>query len=457
MPETIWLRLRKESGISGSRSDTGLRENSEESGIRERQITMGMNNTPSGERIHIGFFGRRNAGKSSLVNAVTGQELAVVSEQKGTTTDPVYKAMELLPLGPVMIIDTPGFDDEGSLGELRVKKTKQVLNKTDVAVLVVDATEVLGSCDRELITLFRKKELPYIIAVNKADLTGDPEELVGKVSEQIKDDGTGKEAVGGASAVVAVSALKTQGIYELKETIGKLAAEEENDKRLVGDLVKPGDLVVLVVPIDSAAPKGRLILPQQQAIRDLLEAGVASVVVRESELDDTLKRLGQKPAMVITDSQAFEEVAKIVPEDVTLTSFSILMARYKGLLDLAVDGVKAIGKLKDGDRVLISEGCTHHRQCDDIGTVKIPRWLKQHTGKELIIETSSGMGFPEDLSPYAMIIHCGGCMLNEKEIRYRMKCAKDAGVPITNYGIVIAYMKGILQRSISLFPYLHLS
>ena len=457
MPETIWLRLRKESGIFGSRSDTGLRENSEESGIRERQITMGMNNTPSGERIHIGFFGRRNAGKSSLVNAVTGQELAVVSEQKGTTTDPVYKAMELLPLGPVMIIDTPGFDDEGSLGELRVKKTKQVLNKTDVAVLVVDATEGLGPCDRELITLFRQKELPYIIAVNKADLTGDPEELVGKVSEQIKDDGTGKEAVDGASAVVAVSALKTQGIYELKETIGKLAAEEENDKRLVGDLVKPGDLVVLVVPIDSAAPKGRLILPQQQAIRDLLEAGVASVVVRESELDDTLKRLGQKPAMVITDSQAFEEVAKIVPEDVTLTSFSILMARYKGLLDLAVDGVKAIDKLKDGDRVLISEGCTHHRQCDDIGTVKIPRWLKQHTAKELIIETSSGMGFPEDLSPYAMIIHCGGCMLNEKEIRYRMKCAKDAGVPITNYGIVIAYMKGILQRSISLFPYLHFS
>lgn len=457
MPETIWLRLRKESGIFGSRSDTGLRENSEESGIRERQITMGMNNTPSGERIHIGFFGRRNAGKSSLVNAVTGQELAVVSEQKGTTTDPVYKAMELLPLGPVMIIDTPGFDDEGSLGELRVKKTKQVLNKTDVAVLVVDATEGLGPCDRELITLFRQKELPYIIAVNKADLTGDPEELVGKVSEQIKDDGTGKEAVGGASAVVAVSALKTQGIYELKETIGKLAAEEENDKRLVGDLVKPGDLVVLVVPIDSAAPKGRLILPQQQAIRDLLEAGVASVVVRESELDDTLKRLGQKPAMVITDSQAFEEVAKIVPEDVTLTSFSILMARYKGLLDLAVEGVAAIDQLKDGDRVLISEGCTHHRQCDDIGTVKIPRWLKQHTGKELIIETSSGMGFPEDLSPYAMIIHCGGCMLNEKEIRYRMKCAKDVGVPITNYGIVIAYMKGILQRSISLFPYLHLS
>lgn len=418
---------------------------------------MGMNNTPSGERIHIGFFGRRNAGKSSLVNAVTGQELAVVSEQKGTTTDPVYKAMELLPLGPVMIIDTPGFDDEGSLGELRVKKTKQVLNKTDVAVLVVDAIEGLGPCDRELIALFKQKEIPYIIAANKADLTEEPKELAEKVAEQLNVNTADGGASDGASAVVAVSALQAQGIYELKETIGKLAADGENDKRLVADLVSQGDLVVLVVPIDSAAPKGRLILPQQQVIRDLLEAGAISVVVKESELAETLVKLGQKPAMVITDSQAFEEVAKIVPEDITLTSFSILMARYKGLLDLAVEGVATIDQLKDGDRVLISEGCTHHRQCDDIGTVKIPRWLKQHTGKELVIETSSGMGFPEDLSPYAMIIHCGGCMLNEREVRYRMKCAKDAGVPITNYGIVIAYMKGILKRSISLFPYLHLS
>ena len=418
---------------------------------------MGMNNTPSGERIHIGFFGRRNAGKSSLVNAVTGQELAVVSEQKGTTTDPVYKAMELLPLGPVMIIDTPGFDDEGSLGELRVKKTKQVLNKTDVAVLVVDAIEGLGPCDRELIALFKQKEIPYIIAANKADLTEEPKELAEKVAEQLNVNTADGGASDGASAVVAVSALQTQGIYELKETIGKLAADGENDKRLVADLVSQGDLVVLVVPIDSAAPKGRLILPQQQVIRDLLEAGAISVVVKESELAETLVKLGQKPAMVITDSQAFEEVAKIVPEDITLTSFSILMARYKGLLDLAVEGVATIDQLKDGDRVLISEGCTHHRQCDDIGTVKIPRWLKQHTGRELVIETSSGMGFPEDLSPYAMIIHCGGCMLNEREVRYRMKCAKDAGVPITNYGIVIAYMKGILKRSISLFPYLHLS
>lgn len=428
-----------------------------EQGIRERQITMGMNNTPSGERIHIGFFGRRNAGKSSLVNAVTGQELAVVSEQKGTTTDPVYKAMELLPLGPVMIIDTPGFDDEGSLGELRVKKTKQVLNKTDVAVLVVDAVEGLGPCDRELIALFKQKEIPYIIAANKADLTEEPKELAEKVAEQLNVNTADGGASDGASAVVAVSALQAQGIYELKETIGKLAADGENDKRLVADLVSQGDLVVLVVPIDSAAPKGRLILPQQQVIRDLLEAGAISVVVKESELAETLVKLGQKPAMVITDSQAFEEVAKIVPEDITLTSFSILMARYKGLLDLAVEGVATIDQLKDGDRVLISEGCTHHRQCDDIGTVKIPRWLKQHTGRELVIETSSGMGFPEDLSPYAMIIHCGGCMLNEREVRYRMKCAKDAGVPITNYGIVIAYMKGILKRSISLFPYLHLS
>lgn len=418
---------------------------------------MGMNNTPSGERIHIGFFGRRNAGKSSLVNAVTGQELAVVSEQKGTTTDPVYKAMELLPLGPVMIIDTPGFDDEGSLGELRVKKTKQVLNKTDVAVLVVDAMEGLSPCDRELIGLFKQKEISYIIAANKADLTEEPEDLAEKVTAQMNAGTVAGGASDGASAVVVVSALKAQGIYELKETIGKLAADGENDKRLVADLVSPGDLVVLVVPIDSAAPKGRLILPQQQVIRDLLEAGAISVVVKESELAETLVKLGQKPAMVITDSQAFEEVAKMVPEDITLTSFSILMARYKGLLDLAVEGVAAIDQLKDGDRVLISEGCTHHRQCDDIGTVKIPRWLKQHTGRELVIETSSGMGFPEDLSPYAMIIHCGGCMLNEREIRYRMKCARDAGVPITNYGIVIAYMKGILKRSISLFPYLHLS
>lgn len=418
---------------------------------------MGMNNTPSGERIHIGFFGRRNAGKSSLVNAVTGQDLAVVSEQKGTTTDPVYKAMELLPLGPVMIIDTPGFDDEGSLGELRVKKTKQVLNKTDVAVLVVDAAEGMCPCDEELTALFKEKKIPYIVAFNKADL----------LEKQAWPEGQGSLPVIGMkgqtevqpenAAVIVVSALKKQGIYELKEMIGSLAASEENERRLVGDLVRPGDFIVLVVPIDSAAPKGRLILPQQQMIRDLLETGAVSVVVKESELAKTLTRLGQKPAMVITDSQAFEEVSQIVPSDIALTSFSILMARYKGLLTTAVQGVKAIDKLKDGDRVLIAEGCTHHRQCDDIGTVKIPRWLKKYTGKELVIETSSGTGFPEDLSPYALVIHCGGCMLNEREVRCRMQCAVDAGVPITNYGIVIAYMKGILGRSIEIFPDLHLS
>lgn len=418
---------------------------------------MGMNNTPSGERIHIGFFGRRNAGKSSLVNAVTGQELAVVSEQKGTTTDPVYKAMELLPLGPVMIIDTPGFDDEGSLGELRVRKTKQVLNKTDVAVLVVDAIEGMCPCDEELKALFKEKKIPYIVAVNKADLLEEQTLPEGQGGLSVSGMQRQMEMQSGNAAVITVSALRKQGIYELKETIGSLAALEENEKRLVADLVSPGDFIVLVVPIDSAAPKGRLILPQQQAIRDLLEAGAVSVVVRESELAETLTRLGRKPAMVITDSQAFEEVSRIVPEDITLTSFSILMARYKGLLDTAVQGVTAIDRLKDGDRVLISEGCTHHRQCDDIGTVKIPRWLKKHTGKELVIETSSGTGFPEDLSPYALIIHCGGCMLNEREVRYRMQCAVDAGVPITNYGIVIAYMKGILARSIALFPNLHLS
>lgn len=405
---------------------------------------MGMNDTPSGERIHIGFFGRRNAGKSSLVNAVTGQELAVVSDLKGTTTDPVYKAMELLPLGPVMIIDTPGFDDEGSLGYLRVQKAKQVLNKTDVAVLVVDAAEGLGPCDKELLSVFKQKGIAYLIAANKADLAA-------------AQDGISRGAFAQEENVIEVSAVKQQGIRELKEKIGSMVSSEDMKLRLVGDLVNPGDLIVLVVPIDSAAPKGRLILPQQQVIRDLLEAGAISVVVRESELAETLARLGQKPAMVITDSQAFEEVARIVPEDITLTSFSILMARYKGLLAMAVQGVTAIDKLKDGDRVLISEGCTHHRQCDDIGTVKIPRWLKEHTGRELVIETSSGMGFPENLSRYALIIHCGGCMLGEREVRYRMKCAVDAGVPITNYGIVIAYMKGILERSLEIFPDLHLS
>ena len=390
---------------------------------------MGMNETPSGERLHIAFFGKRNAGKSSLVNAITGQDLSVVSDVEGTTTDPVSKSMELLPIGPVLIIDTPGFDDEGELGALRVKKTKQILNKADVAILVIDATVGMSDCDKELLDLFEDKKIPYLKVWNKSDLIAD-------------DDLDG----------VVVSAKDQIGIWELKEKIGVLGNRGSNEKKLVADLVSPLDFVVLVVPIDSAAPKGRLILPQQQMIRDLLEAGAISIVVRESELEETLSRLGHKPAMVITDSQAFSVVSEIVPQDVPLTSFSILMARYKGFLETAVKGVCAIDRLKDGDKVLISEGCTHHRQCDDIGTVKIPTWLKQYTGKNLIIETSSGIGFPEDLSEYALIIHCGGCMLNEREVLYRMNHAMDEGVPFTNYGIVIAYMKGILARSIELFP-----
>ena len=416
---------------------------------------MGLNSTPSANRVHIGFFGRRNAGKSSVVNAVTGQELAVVSDTKGTTTDPVYKSMELLPIGPVVIIDTPGFDDEGALGELRVRKTKQVLNKTDIAVLVVDATEGKKQCDEELIRIFKEKEIPYIIVNNKADLLSD------EVSEKVCQNNVSEQRKGEQNALLSsgqeqyVSALTGAGIYELKECIGKLTPNEDMTLKIVGDLLHPGDFVVLVVPIDSAAPKGRLILPQQQTIRDVLEANAAAIVVKESELKQTLEQLGRRPAMVITDSQAFEQVSEVVSEEIPLTSFSILMARYKGYLDTAVKGVAAIDHLKDGDKILISEGCTHHRQCDDIGTVKIPRWLKQHTGKELIIETSSGTEFPEDLTSYALVIHCGGCMLNEREVKYRMKCAEDQKVPFTNYGIAIAQMKGILKRSIELFPNLN--
>ena len=426
---------------------------------------MGLNSTPSANRVHIGFFGRRNAGKSSVVNAVTGQELAVVSDTKGTTTDPVYKSMELLPIGPVMIIDTPGFDDEGALGALRVRKTKQVLNKTDIAVLVIDATEGKKQCDEELIHIFKEKEIPYIIVNNKADLLSDslvkksevcPKRIeADETKENVSDSGKAeKNAVIVSGQKLYVSALTGYGIYELKECIGKLTPNEDMTLKIVGDLLNPGDFAVLVVPIDSAAPKGRLILPQQQTIRDVLEANAVAIVVKETELKQTLEQLGKQPAMVITDSQAFEQVSAEVPQEIPLTSFSILMARYKGYLDTAVKGVGAIENLKDGDKILISEGCTHHRQCDDIGTVKIPRWLKQHTGKELIIETSSGTEFPEDLTPYALVIHCGGCMLNEREVKYRMKCAVDQNVPFTNYGIAIAQMKGILKRSIELFPYL---
>lgn len=395
---------------------------------------MGLNETPLANRIHIGFFGRRNAGKSSVVNAVTGQELAVVSDTKGTTTDPVYKSMELLPLGPVVIIDTPGYDDTGHLGELRVRKTRQVLNKTDIAVLVVDAPEGKGSCEEELLQLFREKEIPYLVVYNKSDLLS-----------SVPDAGE-KE--------IYVSALEKKEIYELKEKLASLIPAEGTGVRLVADLIHEKDFVVLVTPIDSAAPKGRMILPQQQAIRDVIDADAIAVVTKESELKDTLAEMGKKPSLVVTDSQAFGRVSKNTPEDIPLTSFSILMARYKGILDFAVPGAAAIDRLRNGDKVLVAEGCTHHRQCDDIGTVKLPRWLRGYTKKELSFDFCSGMEFPEDLSPYALVLHCGGCMLNEREVRYRMKCAKDQGVPMTNYGVAIAHIHGILKRSISMFPQL---
>lgn len=399
--------------------------------ISERnERSMGMNQTPTGERTHIGFFGRRNAGKSSIVNAVTDQELSVVSEIKGTTTDPVFKTMELLPLGPVMIMDTPGFDDEGSLGTLRVKKTRQVLNKTDIAVLVVDAKEGKKDCDQELLRLFQEKSIPYLVVYNKSDLL-----------ENIPKE---------EPSEIYVSAKNRTGIFTLKERIAALK-EKGSDKKIIGDKLKAGDFTVLVVPIDSAAPKGRLILPQQQTIRDILDAGAIAVVTKENELTKTLEGLKEPPAVVITDSQVFHKVAPLVPKEIPLTSFSILMARYKGLLEAAAPGAAAIEHLKDGDRVLIAEGCTHHRQCNDIGTVKIPALLRKHTGKTIEIETYSGTEFPEDLTGYAMVIHCGGCMLNEREVRYRTQCAVDQGVPITNYGTFLAYVNGILKRSLELF------
>lgn len=390
-----------------------------------------MNGTPSANRLHIGFFGRRNAGKSSVVNAITGQELSVVSDVSGTTTDPVTKAMELLPIGPVLIIDTPGFDDEGSLGELRVKKTKQILNKTDVAILVVDATEKMSETDHELIQIFKSKGISYLVVYNKCDLLS------------VKD----MRSLMSEENAVLVSAKDKKNIDQLKEKI-ILTAGNTEERPLVSDLVSRGDMIVLVVPIDSAAPKGRLILPQQQVIRDLLDAGAIPVVVKEDGVTDAINKLNVKPRMVITDSQAFKEVSSQVQEGIDLTSFSILMARHKGFLETAVSGIKAIDTLNDGDKVLICEGCTHHRQCEDIGTVKIPAWLSKYTGKQLDFQYTSGGDFPNDLSIYKLIIHCGACMLNEREVLYRMKCAIDAGVPFTNYGTAIAYMNGILERSI---------
>lgn len=402
---------------------------------------MSMNQTPMSERVHIGFFGKRNAGKSSVMNAVTGQDIAVVSEVKGTTTDPVYKSMELLPLGPVVMMDTPGIDDEGDLGGLRVKKSYQVLNKTDAAVLVIDGAEGSSPEDEALLERIRRKKIPYLVVMNKKDLT--TEEAERKLREHL---GLSEEEF------LAVSASDGSGIRELKERIAVAAGREEEEKYIVRDLVSPSDFVVLVVPVDKAAPKGRLILPQQQTIRDLLDGDAVSVVVKDNELKRTLEQLGKKPKLVITDSQAFSKVAEDTPEDILLTSFSILFARYKGNLEGAVRGVTALDRVKDGDTILISEGCTHHRQCDDIGTVKIPRWIREYTGKELHFETTSGTEFPDELGRYSLIVHCGGCMLNEREMKYRLSCAQDQNVPMTNYGILIAYVKGILKRSVEVFP-----
>ena len=402
---------------------------------------MGMNQTPASERVHISFFGKRNAGKSSVINAVTGQDLAIVSSVMGTTTDPVYKTMELLPLGPVMVIDTPGIDDEGELGALRVRKSYQVLNKTDIAILVIDSTAGKGEEELELIHRFHKKGIPYLIIYNKIDLLS---------TEKIKD-----LAMSVRAGEVLVSASDGMNIQELKEKIASLKPEDTHKYPLIQDLIEPLDLVILVVPIDKAAPKGRLILPQQQTIRYILERGALSLVVRDTELKSTLDHFlaqGVCPKLVVTDSQAFARVSKAVPENITLTSFSILFSRYKGELEIQLKGIAALSSIEDGDRILIAEGCTHHRQCGDIGTCKMPEWIRNYTGKKPVFEFTSGTEFPDDVSSYKMVVHCGGCMLNEREMKYRIACCQDQGVPITNYGILIAQVTGILKRSLGPFP-----
>ena len=403
---------------------------------------MSLNATPSSERVHIGIFGKRNAGKSSLINAITGQNLAIVSEAKGTTTDPVYKAMELLPLGPVMIIDTPGIDDEGVLGSLRIQKAYQVLNKTDIALVIIDAAVGPSAEDLRLIKRINAKKIPLLIVINKCETINE-------------DKKTAYQALLSNGKLLFVSAEQKLNIFELKEAITQTVPADENKAQIVADLLSPSDFVVLVVPIDSAAPKGRLILPQQQTIRDILEADAAAIVVKENELTNTLQNLGKRPKLVITDSQVFKKVAAETPADILLTSFSILFARYKGNLQTAVQGVTALESLEDGDKILIGEGCTHHRQCDDIGTVKLPRWIKEYTGKNPEFIFTSGTEFPLDLSPYKMIIHCGACMLNEREMQYRIKCAADQNIPFTNYGITIAYINGILKRTVEPFPQIY--
>lgn len=440
---------------------------------------MGLNDTPSSERVHIGFFGRRNAGKSSLVNAITGQELSVVSDVLGTTTDPVKKAMELLPLGPVVIIDTPGFDDEGSLGELRVKRTRKVLGQSDIAVLVADAAKGLTACELELIGLIRERNIPYIIVYNKCDLLSPADaDAICKAAGTVNDSANEHadnvpdlakvcvaldNAASSNAAVkpvnsdsIYVSAINGTNIHELKERLAHLIKQDEDEVFLCGDLFKPGDIVLLVIPIDKAAPKGRLILPEQMVIRDVLDNDAIPVCVKEDRLAEVLDKPGMRPAIVITDSQVFEEVAAAVPEDIPLTSFSILMARHKGLLKEAVRGAKvlrrwhealAAGEHTDSYHVLIAEGCTHHKQCDDIGSVKLPKWLKSYVGDNVTIDSCSGQQFPEDVEQYDLVIHCGGCMLNEREVQTRMKNSISAGTPITNYGIAIAEFKGILKRA----------
>ena len=403
---------------------------------------MSLNATPSSERVHIGIFGKRNAGKSSLINAITGQNLAIVSEAKGTTTDPVYKAMELLPLGPVMIIDTPGIDDEGVLGSLRIQKAYQVLNKTDIALVIIDAAVGPSAEDLRLIKRINAKKIPLLIVINKCETINE-------------DKKTAYQALLPNWKLLFVSAEQKLNIFELKEAIAQTVPADENKAQIVADLLSPSDFVVLVVPIDSAAPKGRLILPQQQTIRDILEADAAAIVVKENELTNTLQNLGKRPKLVITDSQVFKKVAAETPADILLTSFSILFARYKGNLQTAVQGVTALENLEDGDKILVGEGCTHHRQCDDIGTVKLPRWIKEYTGKNPEFIFTSGTEFPLDLSPYKMIIHCGACMLNEREMQYRIKCAADQNIPFTNYGITIAYINGILKRTVEPFPQIY--
>ena len=405
---------------------------------------MGMNQTPASERVHIGFFGRRNAGKSSIINAVTGQDLAIVSDVMGTTTDPVYKTMELLPLGPVMVIDTPGIDDEGELGALRVKKSYQVLNKTDIGVLVIDSTVGKGPREEALIRRFREKGIPFVVVYNKCDLLPEGQHST-----------AGNSHADSAEHSIYVSAARNIHIQELKELIATLKPEDTHRYPLIGDLMSPGDLIVLVVPIDKAAPKGRLILPQQQTIRDILDHGGLSLVVRDTELKDALANLragGITPRLVVTDSQVFARVSQDTPAHIPLTSFSILFARYKGDLGTAVQGAAALDQVQDGDKILIAEGCTHHRQCDDIGTHKIPGWIRQYTGKNPEFVFTSGTEFPDDVSGYRLVVHCGGCMLNEREMKYRTACCRDQGVPITNYGILIAQVTGILRRSLEPFP-----